>query len=298
MESNDEASSMLRVLSSDLIRRICAELDSAARLCFRLTSATCAAHVQSLGGETGTIARGDFLCSATLTAYALKEVRNFVLPPVVEGMRLRLPDSRMLELAAAQGSIAALEHLCVALSSEPDRQTCIAAARHGHLHVLRWAEQRCCLPDWEAAAASAGGGHLSALAWTLDHQTKGSVPFDCTTAGWAICAAAAAGGHLLVLQWLREERRCSWDWRTCASAAGGGHEDVLRWALRNNAPCTSGAAAAAAQGGHLGALQLVVQEGCPWDRTHCLALARALPESGARDETLSWLSSDDAEIIF
>ena len=77
--------------------------------------------------------------------------------------------------------------------------TCEAAARDGHLEVLKWARQNGC-------------------------------PVNADT-----CVAAAEGGNLEVLQWLRQNG-CPWDAETCTVAAGGGHLKVLQWARENGCP--------------------------------------------------------------
>lgn len=43
----------------------------------------------------------------------------------------------------------------------------------------------------------------------------------------SICAAAAAGGHLEVLRWLRA-MYCDWDWETTKAAAESGHLHALQ----------------------------------------------------------------------
>ena len=67
---------------------------------------------------------------------------------------------------------------------------CWAAAQHGALASLQWAQANGC--DWDADT----------------------------------CREAAAGGHLHVLQWARANG-CPWDGYTCYAAAQGGHLKVL-----------------------------------------------------------------------
>ena len=104
--------------------------------------------------------------------------------------------------------------------------TCEAAARDGHLEVLKWARQNGC--PW----------------------------------GKGTCQAAAKGGHLEVLQWLRRNG-CEWDENTCAWAASAGRLETLRWARENGCPWNEKACMYAAKGGHLETLMWLEENGCP-----------------------------------
>jgi hypothetical protein len=78
-----------------------------------------------------------------------------------------------------------------------DKRTCTAAARGGHLEMLKYARANGC-------------------------------PWDEGT-----CAAAARGGHLEVLQWARANG-CPWDYRVVMIQADDeSHREVLEWAEEN-----------------------------------------------------------------
>jgi hypothetical protein len=77
----------------------------------------------------------------------------------------------------------------------------LAAAKGGHLHVLRWIREVKCDDD-------------DAWFWT------------------EVCAGAARGGHLRVLQFAREECEddaACWDFWTPFKAAQRGHVEVFKW---------------------------------------------------------------------
>jgi len=83
------------------------------------------------------------------------------------------------------------------------RPTCHAAARNGHLDVLKWLRSRDPPCPWNE--------------WT--------------------CLRAAENGHLDVLKWLRsQDPPCPWDHMASHAAAGKGHLDVLKWLVDNGCP--------------------------------------------------------------
>ena len=69
------------------------------------------------------------------------------------------------------------------------------AAEYGQLDGLKWLRENGC--DWnsETCIAAAKGGHLSILQWA---RPKGRCDWDSAT-----YSAAAGGGYLFILQWLR-----------------------------------------------------------------------------------------------
>eukprot|EP00878_Enallax_costatus_P029377 GHUV01031849.1.p1 GENE.GHUV01031849.1~~GHUV01031849.1.p1 ORF type:complete len:187 (+),score=59.90 GHUV01031849.1:458-1018(+) len=76
-----------------------------------------------------------------------------------------------------------------------------AGVKAGHVHVLEWYVSHGGSSLWNLAAhctAAARFGHLDVLKWlcSLDLPPR----FTMGT-----CAAAAAGGHLHILQWLRQQ---------------------------------------------------------------------------------------------
>ncbi len=76
---------------------------------------------------------------------------------------------------------------------------------------------------WRAAAR---GGHLEVLKWVRVNGCD----WDAYTCAWA-----ADGGHLEVLEWARANG-CDWDARTCTYAVQRGHLKVLEWARANGCP--------------------------------------------------------------
>ena len=140
-----------------------------------------------------------------------------------------------------------------------NRNTCIMAARAGHLATLQWLRANRC--KWNPRAicrAAAESGNLEVLQWARDNGCH----WNSDT-----CMSAARSGHLSVLQWARAQG-CAWDFTTCRAAAKGGHLVVLQWAIANGCPTTQtwqtngslqSIAEAAAEFGQVEVLQWVEQ---------------------------------------
>ena len=103
---------------------------------------------------------------------------------------------------------------------------CSAAARNGHLDILKWAHEHGCPWGEETCSWAARNGHLEILKWAREHDC----PWD-----WDTCSGAALNGHLEVLKWAREHG-CPWDEDTCSGAAQNGHFEILKWARENDCP--------------------------------------------------------------
>lgn len=168
-------------------------------------------------------------------------------------------------------------------------QTCIEAARHGHIHILHWlykthrtlsvdlvekmyhaaAKEGCLLSlYWLNAAftvqfysplilsSAALSGSLEVVRWFCQLTP----PFPIND---EFCFAAARAGHLHLLQWAYEHHPHIFHGvSTTAGAALGGHLEILQWARSRNPPlewCVSTTKGAAREG-HLRVLQWVFQQ--------------------------------------
>jgi hypothetical protein len=131
--------------------------------------------------------------------------------------------------------------------------------------LIKWARQNGYPWSEQTCVFAAKGGHLEVLKYL--HES--GCPWNADT-----CTKAAEGGHLNVLKWLRENG-CLWNTWTCLGAAKGGHLDVLKYLHENLCPWNSWACGAAALGGHLEVLKYLHENGCPWgdasfrDKTFC-----------------------------
>ena len=169
-------------------------------------------------------------------------------------------------------------------------RTCSFAARGGHLGVLQWARENGCEWDWQTCIEAAQGGHLGVLMWAL----RNGVPSpECYLDRQLLALAAARGGHLEVLQWARQN--CSddqflWSARTCCLAARSGHLEVLQWARENGCPWDTTCCSAAARGGHLRVLQWARENGCAWWKETCFWAAR-----GGHLGVLQWARENGCE---
>ena len=134
-----------------------------------------------------------------------------------------------------------------------------AAARSGHLDVLKYLHENGCPWDKSTCERAAIGGHLNVLKYAHEN----GCPWDEET-----CRNAAWGGHLDVLKYAHENG-CPWDERTCLWAALRGHLNVLKYAHENGCPWNEWTCGVAARGGHLDVLKYLHENGCPWDETTC-----------------------------
>jgi hypothetical protein len=208
---------------------------------------------------------------------------------------------------------------------------CSRIAATGQLRVMRWACSQGCRVTASTCTAAARGGHIEMLRFIASGETGRSeqTAVDMWTA--KACLEAAGAGHLEVLRWLRSAdetefetgaligefpfldeapfyfedaaataearaadgsrpaRRCPWDWRVCEAAACSGHVQVLDWALLNGAGAldtpewnpflvVSGVCRAAAGAGQLELLRWLIDEA---DHPHGpLERLRAAPPPG------------------
>ena len=144
------------------------------------------------------------------------------------------------------------------LSKLWDDQTCIWAAFHGHLEVMKWLRAKGC--PW----------------------------------GFRTSFKAAQGGQLEMLQWMRaQDPPCPWNSSVCYHAALHGHLEVLRWARSQGCPWDKDLIWVAASEGQLKALILLIKEGCPYDKEEC---RRAAAEGGERTrKVLEWLDGETSD---
>ena len=102
-----------------------------------------------------------------------------------------------------------------------DGETCRAAARYGHLDIVRWAYSAGCHVDVnECGVQAARGGHISMLGWLAQ--------FPAFKPNQWMATMAARGGHLAVLKWLHERGLHMHRW-VIANAAYHGHLEMIKW---------------------------------------------------------------------
>jgi hypothetical protein len=166
-----------------------------------------------------------------------------------------------------------------------------AAAKGGHLALLRWLETNTqCRWDRREVEAAAANGHLETVRWLITQGYHDRYDDDHRLT--EVCSQAAKGGHLHVLQHVRSVAApigpFPWDGRTLHDAALGGFLEVVQWAYENGCRWNSSEeaqeiCAAAAYSGSLDLLQYLRSLECPWSRTTCHAAAL-----GGQLEVLRW----------
>lgn len=111
-----------------------------------------------------------------------------------------------------------------------DETTCVAAASHGQLEVLKW------------------------LRLTMN------CPWNRKS-----CDAAARSGHLEVLKWLRSEN-CPWSKKTALAAMEGEYLEVLKYMHSAGCPMLDNICNLAAEHGNIEILRWAHENGYMWDR--------------------------------
>ena len=157
------------------------------------------------------------------------------------------------------------------------------AAERGHLEVLRWAIENRCPVDDRTYHGAAMYGHVHILEYL--HTTH------ATYDAFAACAAAGQG-HVHVLEWFNEHGYILWQDRILQRAARENQIKVLEWACSQPSTrferatgLTAEIMAAAAEGGHVEAMQWLRDRGTDWN-TH-------VSDAAAREgklEALKWLA--------
>jgi len=144
----------------------------------------------------------------------------------------------------------------------PDKQSCNAAAEHGHLPALQWLLENGFYADERTCAKAAISGHLHVLEWLVANN----YPFERI-----ISLDAAEGGHLHVVQWLYAKYMLIPG--ICSKAARHGHLHILQWLKTVGCPCygESTTCFEAAWAGHLEVLQWLVENGYPLDMDEYLS---------------------------
>jgi len=138
-----------------------------------------------------------------------------------------------------------------------EEETCSAAARGGHLEVLKWLhEQNCPWDEWTSAGAALFG-HFNVLKWLHENQC----PFTVSS-----CNLAARSGHLEILKWLYK-LQCPINADTCDEASRAGHLHILKWLHRNKCPWDRRNTKNSATYGDLEMLKWLRSKKCPWDFT-------------------------------
>lgn len=143
-------------------------------------------------------------------------------------------------------------------------QACHAAARRGHVDVLRWSDQNGKPIEPEICKWAAQEGHLVVLQFAKERGVILSPE---------ICSSAAAGGRLSVLEWAHNQG-LPIDKRVCESAAMSGHLNVLKWARTMGADWDEEVLPRAAYFGHLELFQWASANGAPWNTLVCTQAAK------------------------
>ncbi|CAM9164428.1 unnamed protein product [Chrysoparadoxa australica] len=198
---------------------------------------------------------------------AAVESSKRLLAGLINGCKM---DAKLFATCAGYGTLEACQ-LLRCLDCPWSDACCRQAAKHGHIHILRWLRSFDDPCPWNEATceAAAYGGHLDTLKWL--REAPDPCPWNEGT-----CALAARGGHLHILEWLKNSAdSCPWGVRTCADAAQGGHVHVLEWLRQGpeRCPWSERTCMFASLFGKLEALAWLRQgdDPCPWNEYACPA---------------------------
>jgi len=147
--------------------------------------------------------------------------------------------------AASDGNWARLRPLIKGRGRSYIHDAIEAAALHGQKRTMR--KLLCALrskgtPFWLASRAAARGGHLGILRWLAGQGHDLVDTLD----------VAAEYGHVDIVRWLWDGKGCRGDRRACEGAARRGHLDVIKWMHARGCAIDYGAVCReAAERGHL-----------------------------------------------
>ncbi|GLC46450.1 hypothetical protein PLESTB_001718600 [Pleodorina starrii] len=164
------------------------------------------------------------------------------IPGLLDDNLLDFVDDDFVDEAAQRGHLNVLVELLAAGWDISPAAAC-AAARNGHLHVLKWMEG----PEGDPEAAEA-------------LQEAMQDPY------FNLIAVGAESGSVELVAWLRE-RGCPWNQKAFVAAAKSGNAAMLEWMATEGCPMGGNdgdACLMAACNGDFATLRCLKRLGCPW----------------------------------
>ncbi|KXZ41360.1 hypothetical protein GPECTOR_522g508 [Gonium pectorale] len=200
----------------------------------------------------------------------------------------RSKENAPLVAAAAAGNKAAVLYLAEGLPADEDfGDVWSAAAAKGHLPVLQALHAAGRLGHVrDTARAAARYGHLHVLRWLVEE----ALGLDAVPLDEELFAAAAASGSVELMAWLRE-RGCPWDARAFTAGAASGCVAALEWLAERGCPMPDDESPIvdAVKAEDFVVLECLQRLGCPWGPTgHVFDVCFEVED---RDQVpmLSWL---------
>jgi hypothetical protein len=195
--------------------------------------------------------------------------------------------SLLCSSAASQGLLTTLQWL-LKNGCKWNAHTYIAAARHGHLHVLKYmrSSEIPCPSSYKAYVAAAEGGHTNVM--QLLHAQFQPGNYVNTLAAYA----AAKHGRLNVIKWMKNKNAfsdVSMYNDIASTAAYYGHISILRWFLLHEQPSAvlnNVTSNASARGGSVRAIQWLYEHECPMSAISC---ANGVCEGTGSMPMISWI---------
>lgn len=186
----------------------------------------------------------------------------------------------IISYAAEKGWISLVQWLVK--KGFPTTTICERAAKGGHLELLQWARSQGF--KWmQTGAQAAKHAKWDILLWALSE----GCPLNTHT-----FSAVARTGNLKMLQ-LLENMGCDMDSDSFIQAGLGGHVDILVWLrIRIRGPWHSGTTLGPAAGGHLEALDWMVENGCAPNDSYLLGTAAMFGQT----KIIQWILESKEEL--
>ena len=177
-------------------------------------------------------ARGSgYKCDGDAVLQAARFGRDDIVHWLVKILKVEWDPRETFEKACASGSIAVLDFLAYEAWQDGDINEAIEppeveaswasaiAAFEGHVHVLRWLQERGHYMGYSTTMSAARGGHIAVLEYCdkyldVDHQE--------------FLERAAKNGHVDSVVWLANHG-CAITQLAANHAASGGHLNTLKW---------------------------------------------------------------------
>jgi hypothetical protein len=143
------------------------------------------------------------------------------------------------------------------------------AATYGHIHILEYLQSMHAPYAWLAANEAAREGHVHVLKWFAESETFYMLMQQ------DLLKSAARENQIKVLEWVCSQPDDRFDDRfyegfgltvkVMAAAAEGGHVEAMQWLRDRGTDWNTDVSNAAAREGKLEALKWLVDKGCPFD---------------------------------
>ena len=213
----------------------------------------------------------------------------------------------LAEAAAVAGNLPVLQYVHIFTNLVLKRNLTEAAAKCGHLAVLKWLRERECPWDEEVAGEAASRGHIHILDWALDNNVPmgDSTPVSTTPMGMLV-RKAARNGRMECVRWLHFHKKCALTSEVYEVAAGSANLELLKWLdAKDPSIGTRQASIHAADSGNIECLRYV-QRRHGWSPVDCaigavesnhLNVLRWMTKFPAGRKAMRWATPEEGSLV-